>query len=226
MPTTKKQPPRKITSQKSFVIFGFITKNHVTGFCMGVGFHAALLQGFGLLGREENQMGSAGASVVAASTAPSKGMTPEQKAEFFIRTLIEYQECDAVAELLKVASRGYMKKVHDMISTEDEPHEPLEMMGRILYSGRYMPQDTVRKTMLDGIQTVQSQVEQAASLEGNGQEQIQKPDVELQLHQLSVLRDFFTKQKVPPLEIEEILPVQSQIETQIQTPYPFQLQRE
>ena len=162
-------------------VFKFLNKEYLTGVAVGFILHAGISGG--LLSTNNGEK-----SNVLHSQMTSKDFSPTQKAQFLIRALIDCPESDAFASLIQITKKDYMHQMDELLADNmiDVP-KAVETMGHVLY-GRQVPTDTVKKTLLEGIDNLRFDL---AHTETENLAPEEAAQLETKISQLNLLRDLF-----------------------------------
>lgn len=185
---TKQSPcacEEKRVSLRPFLnrIFKFLNKEYLTGVAVGFILHAGISGN--LLSPSNDEK-----SNTLQNQMTSKDFSPTQKAQFLIRALIDCPESDAFATLIQITKKDYMHRMDELLADNmiDVP-KAVETMGHVLY-GRQVPSETVKKTLLEGIDNLRFDLKHAET-------ENLAPDeaavLETKMNQLNLLHNLFQK---------------------------------
>lgn len=165
-------------------VFKFLNKEYLSGVAVGFILHAGISGGLIPLSEEEEQ------SDTLQSHMTSKDFSPTQKAQFLIRALIDCPESDVFASLIHVTQKNYMRRMDELLADNmiDVP-KAVETMGHVLY-GRSVSPETVKKTLLEGIEGLKFDMANSDISSFNAQE---LEHYKTKMKQLGLLQDLFQK---------------------------------
>lgn len=164
-------------------VFKFLNKEYLSGITIGFILHAGI-SGELIPVSEENK------SDALHSHMTSKDFSPTQKAQFLIRALIDCPESDVFTSLIHVTQKNYMRQMDELLADNmiDMP-KAVETMGHVLY-GRSVSPETVKKTLLEGIEGLKFDMANSDISNFDPQE---LERYKIKMKQLELLQDLFQK---------------------------------